>query len=279
MPGFIPSSIAVIAKADNPDARDLGQILHGWLREQGIPVWLVFHEQGGVLRATAPRADLALVLGGDGTFVSVARNLMGQDIPLAVVNFGRVGFLSRIAPSSWREFFKALLTGCLSLESRLALSWKHLREGRVLASGWAVNDALISRREAARLINLRLAVNGQPLMALRADGMILATPTGSSGYAHSAGGPLLFPSLQVYAAVAVCPYLGVFSPLVLDGRTCFGLTVEKGNLALVLDGQETRTLREGDGVEIRGVPDAFRVVAIDMDSYFTKLRTVGFLRE
>ncbi|MDR2076267.1 MAG: NAD(+)/NADH kinase [Desulfovibrio sp.] len=279
MPDFLPSSFAVIAKTDNPDARNLGQILHNWLREQGLRSWLGFHDGGGALYTAVPQADLALVLGGDGTFVSVTRTLMGRDIPLAGVNFGRVGFLSRIEPSAWKEFFAALLAGRLSLESRLALTWKHFREDRLLASGWAVNDALLSRREPARLIALRLAVNDNPLMDLRADGVILATPTGSSGYAHSAGGPLLFPSLPVYAAVAVCPYLSAFSPLVLEGQTRLRLTVEKGNLALILDGQEVHALQQGDGIEIHGVPGAFRVVEMEMNSYFTKLRALGFIRE
>jgi NAD+ kinase len=279
MSGLIPSSIAVIVKEDNPAARDLGRVLYAWLSERGISSWLGLHDGDSALYTAVPQADLVLVLGGDGTFISVARNLMARDIPLAGVNFGRVGFLSRIAPASWREFLEALLAGRLSLEPRLALSWKHLREERVLASGRAVNDALISRKEAARLVSLRLAVNGKPLMTLRADGIILATPTGSSGYAHSAGGPLLFPSLRGYAAVAVCPYLGAFPPLVLEGQTCFRVTVDKGLLSLVLDGQEAHALQEGDAIEIQGLPDAFRVVTADADSYFARLRAVGFVRE
>jgi NAD+ kinase len=279
MAGFIPSSLAVIAKADKADARDLGRIVHDWLRKRGISSWLGFHEGDGAIRETAPRSDLALVLGGDGTFVSVARNLMGRGIPLAGINFGRVGFLSRVDPSDWQEFFAALFSGRLSLESRLALFWKHLREDRILASGWAVNEALVSRMETARLITLRLSVNDKHLVDLRADGVILATPTGSSGYARSAGGPLLFPSLPVYEAVAVCPYLGAFSPLVLEGQTSFRISVGKGGLALSLDGQEAHALLEGDSVEVQGVPEAFRVLGADPGDYYSRLRAVGFIRE
>jgi NAD+ kinase len=258
---------------------DLARALHARLRELGIRPWLGRHDGSNTLQGAMPETDLALVLGGDGTFVSVARGLMGRNIPLAGINFGRVGFLSCVAPASWREFLEDLLAGRLHPEPRLALRWEHLRRGRRLASGWAVNEVLVSRRDTARLASLSLAVNKGPLLRLRADGILLATPTGSSGYARSAGGPLLFPSLQAYVAVAICPFLCLFPPLVLDGEAGCRVAIGAGSLMLTLDGQETRAVREEDIIEVRGEPGAYRVIAQNEDSYLSRLSKVGFILE
>lgn len=273
------TSAALIVKQGNPQALELGRKMEAWLRERGVTAWLGMHESGG-FPAGFPQVDVIFSLGGDGTFVSIARNLPDKRIPLAGVNFGQVGFLANIAPKSWQESLTTLLEQGLKIESRMGLGYRHIRDGRILERGMVVNDVVVTRGELARLVNLELYVNGTPFMLLRSDGIIISTSTGSSGYARSSGGPLLYPSLDAYVVTAICPYLGTFPPVVLEAETHFCMTAGQtgASLFLNLDGQEAHAMEPGDRVEVFGIPDAFRVLEQSPGAYFGKLRSVGFIQ-
>lgn len=273
------TSAALIVKKGNPRALELAREMEDWLRLRGIATWAGMHE-GGVFPADFPHVDVIFSLGGDGTFVSIARNLPDKSIPLAGVNFGQVGFLADIAPERWQESLTVLLERGMKVESRMALGYRHIRDGRILERGMVVNDVVITRGELARLVNLELYVNGAQLMLLRSDGIIVSTSTGSSGYARSSGGPLLYPSLNAYVVTAICPYLGTFPPIVLEAGTRFCMTAGHtgASLFLNLDGQEAHAMEPGDSVEVFGMPNAFRVLEQSPDAYFEKLRSVGFIQ-
>ncbi len=276
------SSIALVIKEGNAEAEKLGLTIEAWLRTRGIAVWTGRHGNEPVhCCAAMPDVDLLLAFGGDGTIVSVSRYLLGRNIPVAGVNFGRVGFLAEFPRNAWEATLRRILEQGVLVEERMALHYSHTRDGTELHSGLVVNDVVVTRGKLARLVSLALGVNDEPFMVLRSDGLILSTPTGSTGYAGSAGGPLLLPRLNSYVVAAICPYLSSFPPLVLDAETAFSVTVgEAGtDLFLTLDGQETLPLMVGDTISVRGVPGQFIVAELGLSGYFDRLRQAGFVQE
>ena len=275
------SSVALVLKEGNQPAEELGRTVEGWLRARGATVHVVPH--GGTERCCKdlPHVDLLLAFGGDGTMVSIARQLMGRNIPIAGVNFGRVGFLAELSRDTWEKSLENVLANGVHVEPRMALQYRLYRNGSVLYSGEVVNDVVVTRGKVARLVRLTLGVNDEPFVVLRSDGLILSTPTGSSGYAGSAGGPLLLPTLNSYVVAAICPYLSSFPPLVLDAATTFSVTVDGtgADLYLTLDGQEAHALTGGDCLEVVGVPARLHMADLGVTGYFERLRIAGFVQE
>jgi NAD+ kinase len=226
-------------------------------------------------------ADILLVFGGDGTFVSIARQCLEFGIPIAGINFGRVGFLAELTGATWEEALAAACERGFSVEARMTLRYALFRENVRVRQGEVVNDVVVTRGRAARLVNLHLGVNGTPFVSLRADGVIFSTPTGSTAYSGSAGGSLLSPALNAYVVAAVCPYLSSFPPLVLSADTVFSLTVDEAteDLYLTLDGQEVFPLLEGDRLDIAGVPERLLVADFGRKNYFRRLLQAGFVQE
>ena len=274
-------SVALVAKAGNPSAEAVCRDVEQWLRERNVPV-LGCECAGDSFRSgNLPETDLILVFGGDGTMVSVARKSLGLKIPIAGVNFGRVGFLAELSEEDWEDNLASALKDGVLIEPRMSLGYSLIRDGSVVHSGEVINDVVVTRGKVARLVNLFLGVNGAPFISLRSDGLILSTPTGSSGYAGSAGGPLLMPSLNVYVVAAICPYLSSFPPLALSPETVFSVVVGEAapDLYLTLDGQEAHPLAEGDRLEVKGNPERFFMAAFGLKDYFERLRLAGFVQE
>ncbi len=275
------ASVALMAKDGNPSAEATCREVEQWLRARNVPVWSCDPTGEGFFNGKRPEADLILVFGGDGTIVSLARKGLGLGIPVAGVNFGRVGFLAELSEHNWEENLAKALENGLIVEARMSLRYFLHRDGTVIHDGEVINDVVVTRGKVARLVNLFLGVNGDPFISLRSDGLILSTPTGSSGYAGSAGGPLLMPSLNAYVVAAICPYLSSFPPLVLSPETVFSVTVGEAapDLYLTLDGQEAHPLAEGDCLEVRGEPDRFFMADFGVKDYFERLRQAGFVQE
>lgn len=272
------ASVALTAKEGNPSAEAACREVEQWLRARGVPVWNC--GDGNCFAGNSREAGLVLVFGGDGTMVSVARKLLGSRIPLAGVNFGRVGFLAELSEQNWEPKLSEVLENGLAVEARMSLRYELYRDNSVIHSGEVINDAVVTRGKVARLVNLFLGVNGASFVSLRSDGLILSTPTGSSGYAGSAGGPLLMPALNAYVVAAICPYLSSFPPLTLSPETVFSVVVGEAapDLYLTLDGQEAHPLAEGDRLEIRGERDRFFMADFGLKDYFERLREVGFVQ-
>ncbi len=275
-------SVALLHKEGNAAAAELSRAVSEWFAGRNVPCAAfpyASENPGPFLRLGS--ADVVIVLGGDGTLVSVARYLAPAPRPLIGVNLGRVGFLAEIAPGDWRDAFTAMLRDGVLLEEGLALRYCLNRRGVFPASGLAVNDIVISRGGPARLVSLELTVGGIRLATLRADGLILSTPTGSTGYTGSARGPLLSPGLAAYAVTPICPFLSNFLPLVLSGDTHLAVTVVEAGpeIYMTVDGQESLRLEEGDCLEACGEPDSIRFARLDGEGYFSKLRSAGFVRD
>ena len=259
---------------------------HSFARD--IQLWLTTHHLTSRLCAAnelsedvfVPVPDLAIVLGGDGTMLSVGRKLCGHAIPILGNKFGRVGFLTIASPDDWEKKLCACLNGTIPLQKRLALNWSISRHGTVIANGCAINDVVLSHGDLARLVCVNIAINAEEMGLLRCDGIIFASPMGSSGYTASAGGPILFSTTRAYVFTPICPFLRSVSPMVLPPHVRFTVHMEKGSTEafLTVDGQEGRALLPEDQVTITALPDSLLLFGND-EVFFERLRTRGLVLE
>lgn len=270
-------TIGIATKIDDDRSTALTEEITAWLRERGVEVIACDPGQGQL----SCHADLLLCIGGDGTIIRVARRMIRSPIPLAGVNMGRVGFLAELTPENWQDCLKQYLAEGFEPEKRLALEYSIKRAGEDTAIGYAVNDVVISRGGLARLLDLDLLVDGQMLQYLRADGLIISTPTGATAYSSAAGGPMLQPDMNVYSIAAICPFINRMLPMVLGGRSVFSAKVrETGAQPFVtVDGQELFKLKCGDTLSVRALPEAVTFARFGQSDYISKLRSTGFVTD
>lgn len=219
--------------------------------------------------------DLAIVIGGDGTLLHVARSLAPQGIPIVGVNQGRLGFLTDIPVQDMEREIAKILDGELQLESRLLLHTEIVRAGKILHAAHAFNDVIINKGELARLIEFETHVDGEFVHSTRGDGIIIASPTGSTAYAMSAGGPILHPSLPAMVLVPICPHTLSNRPIVVSSDSV--IEVVMTNLAdshahVTVDGQLNYTLEGGDRIYVRRAEHAVKLVHPTRRSHYEVLR-------
>lgn len=199
-------------------------------------------------------ADLAIVLGGDGTLLSQARRMIacGWDMPMLGVNFGRLGFLAEFDTESLARHAEEVFSGSPSVRRSTMLSVSVMRSGNAIAERAAINDAVITAGPPFRMIELSIAIDGAEGPQLSGDGVIVATPVGSTAYNVSAGGPIVAPGVEAMVITPLSPHSLAFRPLVVSSSTRLRVDVRRGNAgtALVIDGQEQVDLRAGDGIEV-----------------------------
>ena len=267
----------------NSAAQKFSKRVEAWLIERGLSVFrpqtgLGFPEAGHSL---SKNSDLILTIGGDGTIISIARRLAGTNTPIAGINLGRVGFLPELHSGNWQEALAGAIERGLSTDRRMVLDFEVRRKGAVVFSGVAVNDVVISRGGLARLLAMDIYVKGKKLVYLRADGLIISTPTGSTAYSSSAGGPILHPALNVYSVTAICPFLAPHLPLVLGAEaelTALILETSATTFATI-DGQELFKLNPEDTLLVKGLPDGILFASFGLADYFEKLQTAGFIKD
>lgn len=218
-------------------------------------------------------ADLAIVVGGDGTMLAAARNLVRHRVPLAGVNQGRLGFMTDIALGEMNDSVGAILEGRHSVEERALLEAEILRDGRSLLRTVALNEAVLTKGSQARLIEFKLTIDGEYVYRLRADGVIVATPTGSTAYALSAQGPILQPTVPAFALVPLNPHVLSARPVSVNDRSVIEITlVHAFDARAHFDGFALTDMHEGDRLVLRRSADAIRFVHPPGYSYFTMLR-------
>ena len=273
--------VLIVTKTGQEDAAALGREVAGFLGRRAVSAEVVENEAGQWPEDPDRNYDLILVLGGDGTMLSVARRLDGPGAPLLGINLGKVGFLAEMCPDDWPQTLSTILDKGAVVRERMALSFEILRQDRVAVSGRAINDLVINRGALSRLVNLHLHVDGQYMGLLRSDGLIMSTPMGSTGYGVSARGPILHPGIEGFGVTPICPFLNEFPPLVLPAASTLTAVVlpTTAEVFLTVDGQEVNPLREGDRVVARRSPRGLTFVQVEGASYFAKLRAKGFIRE
>jgi NAD+ kinase len=243
--------IGIVVNLKTPEAEPLSNAMRRWLEDQGRNVWTYPIGSIDELRSTASRLGLLIVLGGDGTTLSAARLAAPFGVPIFGVNLGRVGFLSETTQEAWQDKLNQVLRGDYWLERRLMLEAKILRDGQELATMAALNDVVVSRGRQVRVVRFHLFVDGDRVTTYTADGLVVATPTGSTAYSMAAGGPLLPPQLQNFLVLPVAPHLSFERPIVLHQEAIVKVKVETEHGAVATaDGQEASALQDGDEVVI-----------------------------
>lgn len=224
----------------------------------------------------ARRCDLVVVVGGDGTLLDAGRSLAASEVPLLGINQGRLGFMVDVAPESMQENLAAIMGGHYEIEDRLLLSATVERVGAAPGPPrLAVNDVVIRNQATIRMIEFETWMDQEFISNHRADGVIVTSPTGSTAYALSGGGPLLHPGLSAFALVPICPHTLSDRPIVVGGDKSIRLvirSVDRAQAMVTFDGQTSETLEAGDVVEIRRAPHALRLIHPAGYSYFRILR-------
>jgi NAD+ kinase len=218
-------------------------------------------------------ADLAIVMGGDGTMLGIARQLAPFAVPLIGINQGRLGFMTDIPIERMLPALAEILGGKSSAERRTLLEARVLRDGQEIAQGLAVNDVVVSRGAGAGMAELKVSVDGSFMYNQRSDGLIVATPTGSTAYALSAGGPLLHPTLGGIALVPIAPHALSNRPIVVPDASTIVIEIVAGrDITVNFDMQTFANLRNGDQIEIVRSPNAITFLHPAGWSYYDTLR-------
>jgi len=202
-------------------------------------------------------SDLVIVVGGDGSLLSAARTLAKYETPVLGVNRGRLGFLTDISPDDIATHVPAVLAGEFTRESRFLLDARVLREGNTVARADALNDVVVNSGTSAQMIEFELYINGVFVYRQRADGLIISTPTGSTAYSLSGGGPIMHPTLDAVVLVPMFPHALTSRPIVVDGNSELRLDILERNRIhppVTCDGQVNMTARPGDSVVITKKP-------------------------
>jgi len=219
------------------------------------------------------KADLAIVVGGDGTMLAAARNLAHRKVPLAGVNQGRLGFMTDIALSEMAASVGAILEGRHTIEERALIDAQILRGRKSVLRTVALNEAVVTKGSQARLIEFKLAINGEYVYRLRADGVIVATPTGSTAYALSAQGPILQPGVDALALVPLNPHVLSARPVSVSDRSVIEIALLRAVDARAhFDGFALADMAQGDRLVLKRSPDSIRFVHPPGYSYFAMLR-------
>jgi NAD+ kinase len=279
--------IGLVAKRESPAAAEAAAGLAGWLAERRIAVLAAAEWNPRAPSLPFPEGtalDLVVVLGGDGTLLSVARSLPSS-VPILGVNLGNLGFLTEIRREDLYPALAEILAGRFQLEERSLFEVSVRRaDGIAGPSFQALNDAVITKGALARIIELVIRVDGHLVARYRSDGLIISTPTGSTAYNLSAGGPILFPLLPVAVLTPICPHALAVRPIVVPDRSRIEVTVATAEEEVYLtpDGQEGGRLHAGDTVEVtRG--GSVSLVKVGARSFFDnlrdKLRWGGWVRE
>jgi NAD+ kinase len=275
------NTAGILSKPNSSEAARIVPQLISWLRERGISSRLdqetaaYAQSPSGLPRDQIPEgADLLIVLGGDGTLLSAARSVGGRNIPLFAVNLGGLGFLTAIKVDDLYPQLERALSGALALESRRMLQTELWRDGKCVAAYQGLNDMVLAKAQIARMIDLKVQVDDSFVCVYKADGLIVATPTGSTAYSLSAGGPIVFPSVAALTITPICPHMLTNRPVIVPDESVIQTTVlgDDKTTYLTIDGQVGELLKKGDVLVCRRSEHSIRLVRPPHLLFFDVLR-------
>lgn len=279
--------IGIIAKQNKPETIPIARNLVEWFRPKKIEVYM---EEGMVKQFHPPLAgphlnsigrediptkvEMIIVLGGDGTLLSVARLVGDHDVPILGVNLGGLGFLTEITLEELYRVLEKVVQGDFITDERVVLNASVIRRGERMAEFIVLNDAVINKGALARIIDLETTINGEYLTTFKSDGLILSTPTGSTAYNLSAGGPIVYPSLHCIIITPICPHTLTNRPIVIpdDVEIRAALKTKQQEVILTLDGQQGFTLEFEDVVEVKKAEGHIFLIKSPYRHYFEVLR-------
>ncbi len=274
--------IGIIAK-NIPNARKAARKLAAWLESRGKKIFIDIDtataiKMHGYERESIPSlVEMIIVLGGDGTLLSAARYVADAhaDVPIFGVNLGSLGFMAEVSLDELYDNLEKAIAGKLMTEERIMLTASVLREGNRVARYRVLNDAVVNKGALARMMELKISVNEGLLTTLRADGLIVATPTGSTAYSLSAGGPIIYPTIHCFVLTPICPHTLSNRPIALPDNVAVTvcLTSQSEDVSLTLDGQIGFPLVPNDVVEIKKSRFKMKLIKHPTKSYYEILRT------
>ena len=274
-------SVGLCLKPDSPQAAEAVRDLAKWLADRKVEVRLDAEAArwlggGGEERADlAGSVDLLIVLGGDGTLLAVARAVGRRTVPVVGINLGSLGFLTEVTPEEQTAALEQILRGEMQIQHRMRLDVRAERGGVELGRFIALNDAVIMKRALSRLVMLEARTDDGPVTTYRADGLIISTPTGSTAYSLSAGGPIILPGLEAFVLAPICPHALTQRPVVLPATANVEVHVlpsPYSDVQLTVDGQEHLDLRSGDRVFVTRSDHPLHLVASPFRTRFEILR-------
>lgn len=274
--------IGIIGKKNKQQVYNLATSLDTWLKQKDVEV-LVEESLGKKINVanTVPEnqlpamVDVVVVLGGDGTFLGVSRLVHEHNIPIVGVNLGALGFLAEFTQDEVYTIMERILTGDFEVEEREMIQATVYKGGRKIDDYIVLNDLVINNGPVSRVVDLSIYIDNSRVTTLKADGIILSTPTGSTAYSLSAGGPIVYPTLPVILITPICPHLLTNRPLVVSSNSEIKVKVltDTQNTYLTADGQIGVTINVGDEVILRRAESTVKLVKSPFRDYFSILKT------
>jgi len=266
---FLPQRPVVTAYPKLPAAYAEAEAVSAYLGERGLQAPCgSLYDEALRNRVKNKEFDLLIAVGGDGTMLRAGHLCAPQGIPILGVNLGRLGFLIQVQQKEWPEMLERMFQGDAWIEDRMMLRVEHVRAGDMLGTWYALNEAVVSRGQYLRPIKLAASADGYHLTTYMADGLIAATPTGSTAYALAAGGPILPPELRNILIVPLAPHLSVDRAVVLAEGSSVSIHVKSENAVLSVDGAIPTGLAEDDRVDIRTAGYTAKFVRFGDPGYF-----------
>jgi NAD+ kinase len=274
-------TIGISAKITSPAALDYASRVAADLRGRGLDVCLDYatadklNDRGACVAKgdLGRRSDLLITFGGDGTLLSVARHAP-DNVPILGVNMGTLGFLTEVGVEEFPDLLERVLVGDYHAETRMAFDVSVEGNGRDHRSYRVLNDATINKSALARIVEMRVTVSGAFVSTFRADGLIVATPTGSTAYNLSAGGPIIYPTMGAIVITPICPHMLTNRPIVLPDEQVVEIRIvaEHQEIFLTLDGQEGLPITSNDVVRVRKAESSVTLIRTGDKNYFDVLR-------
>lgn len=273
--------VAIIYKRMRPEAAKLAAEIKKWFEKRNITVFCEENiDNSGVSclynKINIPKSvENIIVLGGDGTFLSVARFIENRSIPIIGINLGGLGFLTEIGAESCFIELQKILSGDFEIEERMRLRVSVTRDGREILSHRVLNDAVINKSALARIVDLRTSIDGCFLTHYRGDGLIIASPTGSTAYNISAGGPIVFPTAQAIIITPICPFTLTNRPIILPSHVTIRVELAEpaSDVTLTCDGQVGCLISPTDQIQITAAATPLRLIKAPDVDHFEILRT------
>jgi NAD+ kinase len=276
----IINTVGIFSKPGVPAANELVPMVFSFLREKGLNLrfdsetaqYCGCSDEGLPREQVPDGCDLVIVMGGDGTLLSASRAIHGRAIPLLAVNLGGLGFLTAITKEEVIPELSRVLRGEDSIAKRKLLRIDVIRGGEKIGCYEALNDVVITKAAIARMIDIEALVDGMFVCSYKADGLIIATPTGSTAYSLSAGGPIIYPSVSAFCITPICPHTLTNRPLVVSGSSVITVICKSDSSFLTIDGQVGEPIDEGDRIECRAADSSLHLVRPPKQMFFDVLR-------
>lgn len=256
----------IITKKDHGPASTFADMLCNWLQDKGVTA---------TINQIVPDLDILIIVGGDGTLLHVADQAARYSIPVIGINLGNLGFLTELTEEEAIQALEEIITGAVTVENRMMLKARIIREDQPTEYRYALNEVVISKGTLDRVLQLSTRANAEYITTYKADGLIFSTPTGSTAYNLSAGGPLVYPGLASILVTPICPFMLSSRPVLLPPETRLSTRIDDGPghyAKIIIDGQSAWDMQEDETLEIEAAEHPLQLIISPHRDYFSILR-------